>query len=254
MNYKGRLVRTIVKGSKQYPVRVAEHRPIRKTIIIIVALLLVVASICSSYFYGKAESFGVTKRLTLKAENLEKSVQQKQRYVDDLEQQLANIALGAEVDRSSNEAVRKDIADLKDEVARLQEDNSFYRGLMAPNENARGLTLGAVEISRSSSLRSFSYRVVVQQLVTKHVVLNGGMRFSIVGRLNGEEKVYPLFELSDDVSTERIKLKFKYFQTIAGELVLPENFEPDHIELVAESSGSKGQKVEKKFGWLVEEK
>ena len=247
-------MRTIVKGSKQYPVRVVEYRPIRKVIIIVVALLLVVASICGSYFYGKAESFSVTKNLTFEVESLGNNVQQKQQYVDELEQQLANIALGAEVDRSSNEAVRKDITDLKDEVARLQEDNSFYRSLMAPNENASGLTIGTVEISRSSGARSFSYRVVVQQLVTKHVLLNGSMRFSIVGRLSGESKTYPLFALSEQVDAERIKLKFKYFQTIAGELVLPENFEPDHIELVAESSGSKSQKVEKKFGWLVEEK
>lgn len=247
-------MKTIVKGSKQYPIRVVEYRPIRRIMIMIIALLLVAVSICGSYFYGKAESFGVTKSLTLEVERLGDSVQQKQQYVDELEQQLANVALGAEVDRSSSEAVRKDIADLKDEVARLQEDNSFYRSLMAPNENASGLTIGAVEISRSSNVRSFSYRVVVQQLVTKHVVLNGSMQFSIVGRLNGESKVYPLFALSDQVDAERIKLRFKYFQTIAGELVLPENFEPDHIELVAESSGSKSQKVEKTFGWLVEEK
>ena len=253
-NYKGRLVKTIVKGSKLHPVRVVEYRPLRKAVMVVMVLLFVASGVCGSYFYGKFELIGVTQDLKLSVANLSDSVQLKEARIEELEQQLTNATLGAEVDRSSSESVRKDIADLKDEVARLEEDNSFYRSLMAPTENARGLTLGAVEISRSTEARLYSYRIVVQQLVTKHLLLSGYATFSIVGKLNGETKSYSLFALSEQVDAERIKLKFKYFQTIAGELKLPENFEPDHIELTAQSHGAQSQKVEKKFAWLVEEK
>lgn len=248
-------MKTIVKGTKLYPVKVAEYRPVRKAVFWILGVIFVVAAVYGAFYYGTKSGLVVTKRLSLEVTELTGELETKTARVSDLEQQLQNIALGAEVDRSASETVRKSVAQLQEELARLQEDNSFYRSLMAPNEKASGLTLGAVEVIRSSSNeRTFSYHVVVKQLVTKHNILSGHLTFSIVGKLNGESQRFPIYKLSEQVDSERIKLKFKYFQTIAGELVLPENFEPDHIELTAQSAGRKPQKVEKKYGWLVEER
>jgi len=64
---------------------------------------------------------------------------------------------------------------------------------------------------------------------------------------------FKLRELSESVSTDTVKLRFKYFQTVKGELTLPVGFDPEAIELVARSIGSEAVTIEKRFGWLVEE-
>ena len=49
-----------------------------------------------------------------------------------------------------------------------------------------------------------------------------------------------------------IRLQFRYFQNIEGELIVPENFEPESVQIVAESEGQNAKTVRKSFVWLVE--
>src|SRR5690606_23358251 len=138
-------------------------------------------------------------------------------------------------------------------IAALEEDITFYRGLMAPTENRRGLTIGSVDEIATGVSRQYDFKVVVQQLATNHQVLNGTLTVDIVGHQEGVVRRIPLSELSPQVDEENIKLRFKYFQNIQGQLQLPEGFEPERIELLAKSTGRDGVSVEKKFGWLVQE-
>lgn len=244
-----------VKGTKQKAVKVVEYRPFLKLIVTSVVVLLLAVASAASYYYGRSTVLVGQDESKLEIDGLVKSLAQSEQDLLEAQQKLANIELGAEVDRNASESVRKEITELRDEIARLQEDNGFYRNLMAPTDEAKGLQIGSLELTRASRARdrSFSYRIVVQQLVSRHEVLNGNLLVLIVGRQDGANRQYSLRDLSTQVTSEKIKLRFKYFQNLEGELVLPEGFEPDHIELVAQSSGKKSQRVEKKFGWLVEE-
>ena len=150
--------------------------------------------------------------------------------------------------------LRQEIINLNSEIARLSEENTFYRGLMAPNENASGLTLGAVELVAAGEPRHYAYSVIVKQLATRHSVMSGSLKFTVHGRENGVDKSYSLKDLSSAVSADALKFRFKYFQVLDGQLVLPLGFEPKGIEIEARSSGNSPQQVTKKFGWLIEEK
>lgn len=246
-------MKTVVKGTTQRSVKVVEHRPFAGLIIVAFVVIALTAASYGSYFYGENTSRSNEKEAKDEIVRLTKALSVSQKQLRDAEQKLANIALGAEVDRSANETVRKEVTELREEIARLQEDNSFYRNLMAPTDDAKGLQIGTLELTRAGQDRRFSYRVVMQQLVSRHELLSGHLLFEIVGKQDGASKQYALKDLSSQVSAEKIKLRFKYFQNVEGELILPEGFEPDHIELIAQSSGKKPQRIEKKFGWLVEE-
>ena len=76
----------------------------------------------------------------------------------------------------------------------------------------------------------------------------------MVGReTDGEVRSFALKDLSNDVSGDQIRLGFRYFQNVTGEMVLPEGFTPERIELVSKSTGRDAVEVEKKFGWLVQQ-
>lgn len=90
-------------------------------------------------------------------------------------------------------------------------------------------------------------------MATNHKMLSGFLNFKIVGRQGELPVTLSLKDVSDNVSYDNIKLRFKYFQTLEGQLVLPDGFEPQRIELLAKSSGKDSVTVEKKFGWLVQE-
>ena len=187
-------------------------------------------------------------------ESLKKEFLLKQQEAKDLSQQVANLKLGSAIDRKSSEDVRAEVIDLKGQISGLKEDISFYRGLMSPTDNKSGLTIGSLNVISTGVARDFEYKLVVQQLATRHKMFSGYLTFRIFGRQLDQPVTLALKNVSDSVSFDRIKLRFKYFQTIKGRLVLPEGFEPERIELVAMSSEAPKVEVKKKFGWLVQER
>lgn len=244
---------SIVKGTKQHRVKVIEDRPFMRWGFFSLILMIMVAAVFASHKVGFATGMSQQESALEDVERLEKELRASRSSALELEQKVTNINMGAQVDRQANEEIRQEVINLKEQIAQLQEENTFYRGLMAPTKNKRGLAFGAVELSQSERARTYNYKVVLQQLATNHQLLNGSLYYKVVGKTLGQDVNYPLNQLSPQINTELIKLRFKYFQTIEGELTLPEGFEPMAIELVAKSTGKNPVTVEKRFGWLVEE-
>ncbi len=244
-----------VKGSREYSYRVVRRNPIKDYWIVGLALLilLLLIGVSGVGFYLGAQTNAAPEVIDpvsagTKADSATKDFDAESR------KQLETALLGAEVDRRALEGVRTEVAELKTQMAALQEENQFYRNLMSPAGSQRGLTFGAVEIVDTERPRAFRFKVVMQQLGTNQRQLTGTLSFNLVGRQAGQRVVLPLKDVSTDVDATNIKLKFKYFQNIEGDLVLPEGFEPERIELEARSSQPSVTKIEKRFGWLVQER
>lgn len=242
-----------VKGTKSSRLQVVPYRPYHRT--------LQVSAVAVGLFVVGAMSFGIGHYWATSSQadavtelsQLRSDLASRTQEVDTLSQKTANLQLANEVDQVSNEGVRQEVIVLKEEIAKLEEDITFYRGLMAPTDNERGLTIGAVDVISTGVDRQYDFKVVVQQLAANHQVLTGTLIVNIVGSDGGIPKTIPLQELSSQVESDGIKLKFKYFQNIAGQLELPFGFEPERIEVMARTTGKDAAEVEKKFGWLVQE-
>jgi len=206
-----------VKGTKQKAVRVVEYRPFAKVIIFLIIVLLLAVASAGSYYYGRSSALIGQEKPKLEIDRLSQSLAKSEESLREAQQKLMNIELGAEVDRTASESVRKEMTELRTEIARLQEDNGFYRNLMAPTDEAKGLQVGSLELARAGQDRRFSYRVVIQQLVSRHELLNGHLLVRIVGKQDGVSRQYALNDLSSQVKSEKIKLRFKYFQNIEGD-------------------------------------
>lgn len=250
---------SVVKGSKQYQVKVVSYRPLYRALVWLVGAALVAGALLGSYVVGNYQGVALQAQAAAERDQLRIDLQAKTRELQENRQRVANLALGSEVDRKASEEVRTEVIDLKAQIAALQADISFYRGLMAPTGNKRGLTIGSLDVIATGAPREFRYKLVMQQLSTDHKMLSGTMSFNVVGRQLGvlgqpdTPMILPLKDLTDSVSSDKLKLRFKYFQNFVGRLTLPVGFEPQRIELLAKSTGKKAVTVEKNFGWLVQE-
>lgn len=244
---------TAVKGSKQNRMIVVPYRPWLRTAVSLAVLVVLGLSVSGSFWYGQQSGQALQAEAVAERDRLRVELSNSSRDADNLRQEVANLKLGAQVDRKASEGVRAEVIELKSQIAALKQDISFYRSLMAPTGNKRGLNIGSLNVISTGVPRQYEYKLVVQQLATRHTMLNGTLSFTIVGRQGEQLVTLPLKDVSDNVSYENIKLRFKYFQTIEGRLSLPETFEPERIELIARSTGKEPVVVEKKFGWLVQE-
>mgnify|MGYP001260796721 CR=1 FL=1 len=242
----------VVKGSKEYQWAVVKVRPHARLQLGAALLALFILGVAGAYQIGQKQAMTGYSRTQRDLAAVRAELEEVRKAEQQLRQQKESAALGAEVDRRSLEEVRQQVIELKAQIATLEEENKFYRNLMAPDGNQRGLNFGPVEIVHTDRPRTYRYKVVMQQLATHHEVLTGTLQFSVVGRQEGELRVLPLSQLSSTVDSTNIKLRFKYFQNIEGELVLPEGFEPERIELEARSTGNNATVIEKRFAWLVQ--
>jgi hypothetical protein len=152
------------------------------------------------------------------------------------------------------EMVRRDLADQKEQIASLEEGLQFYRSLMAPGEIAQGLSLRPLELVALDNPGYYSYRIVAQQEARKHSQLKGELSAEVIGVLAGQQVSYSLAELSSDIEGSEIALRFRYFQSIDGELSLPEDFEPRSVSLVATATAPRKMEVREQYPWQVTEK
>lgn len=244
---------TTVKGTKERRLKVVYYNPYLQPLLTlsIGAVCVVIAWV--SFSIGNNRGLGLQEQALVERDELRLQLQQKSEEAEMLSQQVANLALASEVDKASSEDVRGRVIELKEQIAALEEEISLYRGLMAPTENRQGLTIGSLELIATGVPRRYDFKVVVQQLATNHQVLNGHLNFTVVGREGEITRSIPLKDLTSQIDDENIRLRFKYFQNIQGQLELPVGFEPERIELLARSTGRGGIEVEKKFGWLVQE-
>lgn len=245
---------TVVKGTKPRHWRVVEYRPRRLWFagLAVVALILVVGQV--AFWVGYKQGMAGQELAIQDLQAVRKELNSARTESLRLRQEYENVRIGAEVDKKSLEEIRAEVVDLRTTIAELEEENQFYRNLMAPSGEKKGLNFGSVELSETDQDRHFRYKIVMQQLATNHDVLNGTLSVNIIGQRDGEVVVLPLNELSADVSSANIKLRFKYFQNIEGELILPVNFDPERVELEARSTGRNAKTIEKRFGWLVRER
>jgi hypothetical protein len=118
---------------------------------------------------------------------------------------------------------------------------------MEPGDEGEGLKVGSVSVAASAQPGRYRYRFVIQQIANNHKLLTGTLKVELTGLEKGQPLRYSLADLTDDTDSKEVKLRFKYFQTIEGELTLPEGFEPQNLELLVKSG--KSTKIEQRFAW-----
>lgn len=243
-----------IKPTKQYSMTVVPYRPYRKILIIFALSFTFLVAVIGSFLLGRYYSLE-TKGITGTDQKQFKPLYEKKvEEVGKLEQQVANLKLATEVDRKANEEVRAQVVELKMQLAEMEQDNTFYRSLMRPNTSDQGLIIDAPSISAiAGSDNKYRYNVVIKQIVAQHRQLSGYLEFEILGREESGPRRLALKDVSESVSKEQIKLRFKYFQPVKGEMTLPEGFVPERIELKVVIKLPKKVVLEKKFGWLVKE-
>lgn len=245
---------TSVKPSKQYAMTVVPHRPYRKILLIFALSFTFLLAVIGSFLVGRyysVDSYGLSHG---EEADLKQRYQARVEEVAKLEQQVANLKLATEIDRKANEEVRAQVVELKTLLAEMEQKNNFYLSVMQPNANDQGLIIDApLVVALPNAPRRYSYNLVIKQIVTQHSQLSGYLEFELLGRQADTLRKLALKDVSDSVNVEQIKLGFKYFQRIEGEMVLPEGFVPERIQLKVVVQRPKKAVVDKKFGWLVKE-
>lgn len=237
-----------VKGSKQHQMVVVPHRPFYRAAVFCLCVAAVVALSWLTYSYGLDQGIATKFEVVQERENLKKRLSTNEALIGEMRQEIATLKLGEEVDTKATEEVRSTVEDLQNQIAELNDEIRFYKGVMIPNADSKGLRIERMNLAASSEPQKFSYSLLLTQVVDKHEYVQGGVKINLLGRQGDQPAELSLENIStENKSSERFR--FRYFQNINGELEIPQDFEPEAVMVVAQSSGSRGQRLEKRFDW-----
>ena len=242
----------VVKGSKQEQMVVVPYRPRRRALFITVLVSVVAASVVSGFLYGYCQGLSAQGAVQDERDKLKAELSALRIQNTDLSRQVAILDRSSMVDQRATVEVQATIRNLREQLAQLQQDVVFYRQVVSSDTVDTGLVVGQMNIYGTSDPGRFRYKLVMrQQDADGDSYLRGHVNVNLVGRRGDEQMIFALRDISDEQDQLDIRLGFKYFQTIEGELALPAGFEPERIQIVAVATEPVGKSIDQYFSWMV---
>jgi len=242
-----------VKGSSNARLVIQAEHSVRNQVLIGVAVFLLILATAGAYWIGLKRSDGVSLEknrewaaLNIRAEDAEEKYIQLNSKVSIYEQDSI-------VNRQANELVRKENKRLREKITELEEAVAFYRGVMSPSKNVRGLRIARLNLNATKDDRRFRYKFILTQVAENSRYVEGKVVFNVIGIKDGKVESLSYKQLISSKDNKNIKFRFRYFQDIKGELRLPDKFIPERVVVIAESKGKGAVRLEESFNWLIEE-
>jgi len=239
-----------VKGSKQFKMVVVRSRPGLKFAFAGVCFAAIAALVYGSYLNGMREGLALKATIVEQRDLLQSQLGASKAEVIAMRQSIADKAVGEEIDTFANEEVRLTVESLQNDIAELKAEVGFYKSVLMPNVNEKGLRIERLELKATADPLKVRYHLLLTQVVDKHLFIQGGVQMSLVGTRDNQEVSIPFGELNG-MNNPSTGFRFRYFQNIDGELVVPDGFSPMEIEVVATSTGPSGRRLERRFDWKL---
>ena len=239
----------MVNSKSSYNMVVVPHRPGLRWLLRLALIASVLVAGFGSYHYGYRSGIQLRGSVVDERNELLTRLESITAEKLELEQSIELLKRNRELDQAAVEGVRLSEREMQQRIFECQEEVAFYKGIMTSKK--KGLNIDGLVLEQTSSPRRYRYNLVIQQFAINHTILTGFVQMSVIGVDGPDQRrtELSLSQISDEVKNQDIKLRFRYFQNIEGELVLPEGFEPEGIRVVAQKQGASKPPKEEYFDW-----
>ncbi len=238
----------VVKGSEQQHLVIRTHNPWQSVRMFLYVIILFVLTGAGGYFFGVFDSVERIRDLSAESDRLSEALSVSEEKTVQLTQRVGMLQKGNEVDREAAQGVRQTIKELKAQITTLEEEVSFYKGIMVPTQKDKGLRVNKVSVNALGD-RRYRYSVTISQVADNSTYIQGVAAINVVGMRAGNKVILPLRDLDSNINSLGVKFRFRYFQEIAGEILIPKDFIAKQLQVVLQSGGRKAQRVEETAIW-----
>jgi len=216
-----------------------------------IAALLGLTSYAAWWLYDLGKLRGVDELGILRTKHavLEK---RHAKFVHDnvtLREQVAILERSSQIDKQAAQEVKADLGQLEEELQAAREEIEFYRGIISPGDVKSGLRIHRFTLEEGPVHGEYHYDLVLTQLKRNEKHISGVVDWVISGVMLGEPGEIALAGVTKP-AVEQLKFRFRYFQDLAGTIILPEGFEAEKVVLKVKPDGKgKPEPVEQTFDW-----
>lgn len=238
----------MVKQSSTGRYLVKPHDPWKVWALRVVIFLVLAVSGWGCYELGVIQAGYKRAASHREIQNLTEQLAELNNRIEELTQENARLVSDATIEATATKQVNDRLNQLNQETLELKEELVFYRSLLSPAELEPGLQILGVQLVKDAKEQKYGYKVVLTQRRNRNRFADGKVELSIAGILNGEAAELESSAVLADKKGE-LNFRFKNFQSLEGQLTLPEGFEP-HTVLVKVNPRSRSLKrIERSYEW-----
>jgi len=168
-----------------------------------------------------------------------------------LKEQVALLETHRDIDREAYREVEASLTELQAKIQEQRDAIAFYRGIVSPADGNKGLRVQDLELTRGKNEREYNVRLVLVQALKHDRKVSGNVNLTIEGELDGVEKTYSYAELLPDEAKREWAFSFRYFQDFNRQVVLPDGFTPERVNVEVQSRTRSISSIEESFAWTT---
>jgi hypothetical protein len=233
---------------------VRSHAPRRRAVLLGGAVLLALLILYAAFELGRYDAgfrvidsvrgaLAASSRIrALEAENAQQRTQ------------LEAAEVARRVDREGYKQVERSLGDMQSQIARLNQDLSFYRGLVQPDSLVH-VKVQQMQIVPDPAApgggTQYHLKFVLMQSGKPDSVVSGTAAIVIDGLLQGKPQSLSFAQVSP---TQRVSLaySFRYFEDYDEIIQLPRGFEPTRVGVEVHSGRDSNHGYRQAFVWKTQ--
>ncbi|MDH4046789.1 MAG: hypothetical protein OEW68_05065 [Gammaproteobacteria bacterium] len=166
-----------------------------------------------------------------------------------LKEEVALLQTHSDIDKAAYKDVEANLTQLQRKIQEQRDAIEFYRGIISPADGGRGLRVQDLKLSKGAEEREYHVKLVLVQVMQHDRTVKGEVDFSLEGAQGGAAVTYTLEQLLPPDADNQWLFSFRYFQNFDRQLVLPEGFEPERINIEVRSKTKSIASVKQSFPW-----
>jgi hypothetical protein len=201
-----------------------------------IVLFLIALLAFSGFLYAKGfvVTESVSSQLKKVIANEEKKLLDQQVKLTALEQKLIAMNREKQIQATTNRELNKKLLSVEDELTEAKEKLLLYKNILAPETEKQGLMIrhfGMRKKVLGSKEKRYHYQIVLYQARGGKKVLKGQYVIRIAGMKDNKRVSYTHRELAADGLEAKRKFALKHYQSLEGDIIIPEDFEPRKVTL-----------------------
>jgi hypothetical protein len=216
-----------------------------------VAAILLAGSAYLVFEFGRIQANYNIVEASRERQSYEDHIAALDEEIANLKQQVAKLQTDRNIDSESYKEVETNLVTLQAKIQEQADAIAFYRGIVSPADGAAGLRVQSLKLTRASSERGYNIRLVLVQLLQHDRKVSGSVGLVVEGMQDGNEASYPFSDLAVAENESDWEFSFRYFQDFDREIILPDGFVPQRVKIAVNSKTRSIASIEESFAWAT---
>lgn len=219
---------------------IRHHKPWRGWIL--TALVVILSLLIGVMSYRFSQKYAQLHYEKMQFKELD--VRDYRQKMEELQNENVRLKRQYSIEQQVNRELKNELVTMEQQTQELRHELAFYQGIVVHDPQQDGLSVRGVRIDEGEE-GNHILRLVLTKMPNNGMSISGQLDIELLGEYSTSKKLA-------NFSVSSQKFTFKYFENVTADFILPDDFVPNKIRVVAQPIG-KGQKpMEEQFPWSLE--